>query len=31
MTTRSIEELGDFLELPYTAVLATHWAETTPT
>lgn len=27
MTKRSIDELGDFLDLPYTAVLATHWAD----
>jgi PPOX class probable F420-dependent enzyme len=27
MTKRSIEELVDFLDLPYTAVLATHWAD----
>lgn len=27
MTKRTIEELGDFLELPYTAVLATTWAD----
>ena len=27
MTKRSIVDLGDFLELPYTAVLATHWAD----
>jgi PPOX class probable F420-dependent enzyme len=27
MTKRTIDELGDFLELPYTAVLATHWAD----
>src|SRR5262249_30223188 len=24
---RTIDEIGDFLELPYTAVLATHWAD----
>jgi PPOX class probable F420-dependent enzyme len=29
MTKRSIDELGDFLDLPYTAVLATHWADGT--
>ena len=27
MTRRSIDELGDFLDLPYTAVLATHWPD----
>jgi PPOX class probable F420-dependent enzyme len=29
MTKRSIDELGDFLDLPYTAVLATHWPDGT--
>jgi PPOX class probable F420-dependent enzyme len=29
MTKRTIDELGDFLDLPYTAVLATHWADGT--
>ena len=29
MTKRDIEDLGDFLDLPYTAVLATHWADGT--
>jgi PPOX class probable F420-dependent enzyme len=29
MTRRTIDELGDFLELPYTAVLATHWPDGT--
>jgi len=29
MTKRDIDELGDFLDLPYTAVLATHWADGT--
>ena len=29
MTKHSIDELGDFLDLPYTAVLATHWADGT--
>ena len=27
MTKRTIGELGDFLDLPYTAVLATHWPD----
>src|ERR1700716_4183015 len=27
MTKRGIDELGDFLDLPYTAVLATHWPD----
>jgi PPOX class probable F420-dependent enzyme len=27
MTKRTVDELGDFLELPYTAVLATHWPD----
>ena len=27
MTKRAIDELGDFLSLPYTAVLATHWPD----
>jgi PPOX class probable F420-dependent enzyme len=29
VTRRDIEDLGDFLDLPYTAVLATHWADGT--
>jgi PPOX class probable F420-dependent enzyme len=29
MTKRTIDELGDFLDLPYTAVLATHWPDGT--
>lgn len=29
MTKRTVDELGDFLDLPYTAVLATHWPDGT--
>lgn len=29
MTKRNLDELGDFLDLPYTAVLATHWPDGT--
>ena len=29
MTKRSIDELGDLLDLPYTAVLGTHWPDGT--